>query len=295
MEYENPDRRPYWLNVESPESCFGLLAFDPGEKELTVKLDGNSSEWEEEELVIEHDGLRISAKSDAAYLYLMVEGERYDFAQDTLYVPLDVLSGQGSTRYGNLSFADGAEFLLRLHGPEDSALLVDAYYDVFQYDYAAVHDFFLPVPGQNVKDSGCFDRIYLAMNRPQYLPETGVTTEFERFETGALHYGNGDPESPCYDSLADFCTDGNCIEIRLPWMLLGFMDPSQKQVMGDFNTLNAIEGVSTDGVRIGICQSDSWNETPMELYTWENWDMPQVHERLKRSYHILQNYFAENK
>lgn len=292
MEYENPDRRPYWLNVESPESCFGLLSFDPGGEALAVFLDGDSVEWEREDLVLAYDGLRISAKSDAAYLYLLVEGENYDFSRDTLYIPLDVLSGQGNTGQGNLKFSRGAEYLLRLQGRDDTALLVDAYYDVFQYEYAVLLDYFEAVPGQTVRDSGCFDPIYLAMNRPQYLPESGLTTPFERFDTGVLRYGNGDPACADYDSLADFCAGEGCVEIRLPWMLLGFMDPSQKQVMGDFYTLSAIQGVTTDGIWIGVCRAEDRAEAPMTLYTWENWDIPQVHERLKQSYYILQDYFA---
>ncbi len=294
MEYENPDRRPYWLNVESPESCFGLLAFDPGEKERAVILDGNPTEWKGEKPIIQHDGLRIFAKSDSAYLYLLVQGEEYDFDRDTLYVPLNVLAGQGNTQYGNLSFAEGVDYLLCLQGRSGSTLLVDAYHDVFQYEYAVRLDYFEPLPGQMEKNSGYFYPIYLAMNRPQYLPETGVSIPFERFDTGALRYGNGDPASVNYDSLTDLCAGDGCVEIRLPWMLLGFMDPSQKQVMGDFYTLDAIQGVPTDGVRLGVCHSETQSEVPMALYTWENWDLPPVQERLKQSYYILQNYFSEN-
>ena len=43
-DYENPERRPYWMNVESPEECFGLLAFEPGKKDALVKVDGDDSE-----------------------------------------------------------------------------------------------------------------------------------------------------------------------------------------------------------------------------------------------------------
>lgn len=291
MDYEDADRRPYWLNVESPESCFGLMAFDPGEKESTVVLDGDGSEWNRGDLVAEYDGLRIFARTDAAYLYLMIEGDGYHFEQDTLYVPIGVLDGQGNTRYQTLGFADGAEFLLRISGKEESTLLTDAYYDVFQYDYSQLHGFFNEVQGQYEKDSGCFDSIYLAMNRPQYLPETDTTVPFERFDTGALHYGVGDPERSEYDSLADFCAEGETVEIRLPWMLLGFTDPSQKMVIGDFHTLDAIEGVATDGIRLGVCRENSQSVVPMALYAWENWELPQTHERLKKSYDILQDYF----
>lgn len=295
MEYEDPDRRPYWLNRESPESNFGLLSFEPGEKKHAVTLDGEPSEWKRKDRILEQDGLRISAKSDAAYLYLLIEGEDYDFERDALYVPLDVLNNQGNTRYRELTFAQGAEYLLRLQGRDNSALLVDAYHDVFHYDYAELHDYFDVLPGQLEKNSGCFNPIYLAMNKPQHLPETDVDLPFERFDTGALHCGNGNPESADYDSLADLCPGKNCVEVRLPWMLVGFMDPSQKKAMGDFHTLGGIQGVTVEGIRLGVCSEDSRMETPMVMYSWENWDLPIVHERLKQSYYILQDYFSTEK
>ena len=95
-----------------------------------------------------------------------------------------------------------------------------------------------------------------------------------------------------YDSLADFCAAGNVVEVRLPWMLLGFMDPSQKQVLGDFHALGGFQAAATEGVCLGIGRADSRTAIEMSLYSWETWDMPPVHERLKQSYFILQKYFA---
>lgn len=294
MDYENADRRPFWLNTESPESCFGLLAFDPGEKTGTVVLDGDISEWKSTDLVSENDGMRISARFDEAYLYLMVEGKAYNFKEDVLYVPLDVLKNQGNNTFETLNFEEGADFLLQINGKENSALLVDDYYNVFQYDYSQLYNCFDAVPGQYQKNSGSFGPIYLALSLPQTLPETGVALEFERFDTGALHYGNADPNSTSYDSLADICAGEKGVEIRLPWMLLGFMDPSQKQVIGDFHGRNGIESVSSEGVRLGIGRAGSSERIPMPLYTWENWELPETHERLKESYSILKDYFSQN-
>ena len=290
-DYENPERRPYWMNVESPEECFGLLAFEPGKKDALVKVDGDDSEWRKKDLITENDGIRVYAKLDSAYLYLLVKGDTFDFEKDTLYLPLGILSGQGNTQYNGTTFDDGADFLLRLHGKKDSAVLVDAYYDLFQYSYSVQNHFYDEVPGQKMKNSGFFDKIYLAMNRPLKLPETGKTTEFQRFDTGALHYGNGNPKSENFDSQSDFYAGNHFVEIRLPWMLIGFMDPSTKEVVGDFYSSNTIAPVVTDGVKIGVCRSGSEKNVPMKLYTWDDWDIPETHERLKQSYYILKDYF----
>ena len=89
------------------------------------------------------------------------------------------------------------------------------------------------------------------MSKKLYLAATDETVPFERFETGALQYGCGDPENPEYYSLADFCSSGSTVEIRLPWNLIGFMDPSQKLVIGDFHSGSEIASAVTEGVRVG--------------------------------------------
>ena len=83
------------------------------------------------------------------------------------------------------------------------------------------------------------------------------------------------------------------MEIRLPWMLIGFMDPSSKLVIGDLYENNAILPLSTDGVKIGVCRAGSTETVPMNRYTWNNWGQPEAEERLKTSYFLLRDYFAE--
>ncbi len=250
MDYEVPDRRPFWYNAQCPEECFGLLAFDPGEKTTAAVIDGDAGEWRDDSPVIEYDGLSVYARSDAGYLYLLVRGEGFDPQADTVYLPIDVLPDRGNTHTDDLRFAQGAEYLLRLQGRENSAVTVDAAYDAFQFSYSHQHPFFDPLPGQYEHDSGYFNPIYLALNRPMLLPQTGEETPFTRFETGRRRYGNAQE-----DTLADFCFGADFAEIRLPWELIGFMDPSARQVMGDLFSGTEIRPVTTDGVRLGVARA----------------------------------------
>lgn len=288
MDYELADRRPFWYNPQCPEECFGLLALEPGASSPAATVDGDDGEWQGDIPLIESDGLCIYARQDAGYLYLLVRGEDYDFERDTLYMPIDVAPGRGNTHTEALRFADGAEFLLRIHSREDSVLTVDANYDAFQFSYSHQHPFFDPLPGQYVQDSGFFNPIYLALNRPLYLPESGIKLPFMRAETGCLQYG-----SVLEDSLADFCAGNGFVELRLPWGLIGFMDPSTRQVMGDLFSGTEILPLATDGVRLGVAREGTEATVPMALFSWEKWDVPLYHERLKRSYEILRTYFSE--
>ena len=288
MDYELADRRPFWYNAQCPEECFGLLALEPGEVSTAAVIDGDDKEWQDDTPVIENEGLSVFARQDEGYLYLLVRGEDYDFERDTLILPIGVAPGRGNTHAEGLRFADGAEYLLRLHGGEDSVLTVDANYDAFQFSYSHQNPYFDSLPGQYEQDSGFFNPIYLALNRPMSLPETGIETPFMRAETGRLHYG-----SVSDDSLADFCAGEGFVEIRLPWGLIGFMDPSSRQVMGDLFSGTEISPVKTDGVRLGVARAGTKTPVPMALFTWEKWEAPTYHERLKQSYEILKDYFAQ--
>ena len=290
MDYELAERRPFWYNAQCPEECFGLLALEPGETAPAAAIDGDDGEWSDDDLVAVNGELSIYARKDAGYLYLLVRGENYDLERDALYIPIDVAPGRGNTHTEGLRFSGGAEFLLRLHDREDSVLTVDAAYDAFQFSYSRQHPFFDPLPGQDERDSGFFDPIWLALNRPLLLPESGVLTDFEREETGRLRYGDAGE-----DTLADFCAGDGFVEIRLPWQLIGFMDPSTRQVMGDLSDVAGIQPVRTDGVRLGVSRGGTEEPVPMELFTWEDWEQPEYHERLKQSYYLLRDYFSESK
>lgn len=289
--HESAERRPYWQNVQNPEENYGLLAFDC-DNGVKVTLDGEFNEWRRRHIVYKDDKFKLYAQSDYAYLYLMVEPESFDFDSDTLYIPLDVISEQGNTTFGTNSFSDGADFLIRINGKNNSTVLVDSYYDIFQYEYSEKTNDFDELPGQSVIDSGCFNNIYLAMSYEFVLPEDNKTVEFERCDTGVLKYGSTDSENPEYLSFADFYSDGSRIEIRIPWGLIGFYDPSQKSVIADFHKTSEITGQKTEGIKMAVFSNDSGNKKlELSLYDWEVWDVPEVKERLKESYYILKDYF----
>lgn len=288
---ELPDRAPAWYNPQSPEECFGLLAFTTGG---SIVVDGKNKDWKGVEPLVENEGIAVCARSDAGCLYLLVKAPGMDLENEEICIPLSVAPGLGSNRGEGMNFSDDAEFLLRLHGRKDTRLLTDAYYDVFYYSYAHKTGFFPVREGQYEKGSGRFGPVWMALNAPMKIPETGEVTEFVRVETGLLRYGTADPNDPAYDSRADFRFGDGFAEIRLPWMLIGFMDPSSKLVRGDHYASNSIVPLTTDGIRIGVCRGGSSETVPMSLYTWANWGRPETEERLKESYYLLKDYFAEN-
>lgn len=113
--------------------------------------------------------------------------------------------------------------------------------------------------------------------------------------TGNLLYGNGNPKSKDFNNLADFCYGKDFIEIRIPWGLLNFYNPSRMQIHDDYYEHYGVEPISIDKMYIGVGTANSKIElSPMKLEGWGK--KVTYHERLKESYYILKDYWNnENK
>lgn len=296
MEYDLPDRRPYWNNQQTNEQHFGLLAFDPGKKTSVCYVDGKKNEWVKKDILISDKNYKIYAKSDEAYLYLMLENYNIDKGEP-LIIPLDTMYNQGNDFYGGKAFERSADFIISIEGRSNSKVLVDSYYDTFTYTYGDILKMFPVTDNYSKKNSGEFSPIYLCTNRELYLPQDDKTIPLQKYETGLLHYGNGNPESDEYDSLADFCASDTMVEMRIPWQLINIMDPSTLAAIGDFHG-GTIEAKKIKGIYIGnaVNRESSVNEgeqIKMKLYSWKSWEEPSYHERLKPSYYILKKAFSK--
>jgi hypothetical protein len=314
-----PGRRPFWSNIETPEQRFGLVAFDPVEQ---VLLDGSDTGWDTA------DRITPDAESDAEPHRTLtelrvthdIEGLNFRLGFEDLPDPVDWadlnafvtigLTGRTTGLPFNLSAEATADFVVRLAGPGESRLLVEASYDPFAREFGDGAGLSL----DEYRDgSAGFVPVRETINRGYTVPETGDTVPFEAIETGTLRYGNGNPESDAYDSLTDIHVDprGNTVAGRIPWILLNVADPSTKQRIATDWT----DGLSTVpfdhlAVAAGTFLPDSGRSGqaanltgptnltdrlptgsgpevhPIE-YTWGGWNRPEYEERFKQSYHVL--------
>ena len=62
------DNTPYWSDYQTNEQYFGLLSFDPGKEESICYVDGDLSEWTQEDLVLSNDTMSLSMKYDEKFL-----------------------------------------------------------------------------------------------------------------------------------------------------------------------------------------------------------------------------------
>ncbi|MER2071967.1 MAG: hypothetical protein ABS898_08630 [Psychrobacillus sp.] len=306
VDYDNPDRRPYWSNAQTNEQQFGLLSFDRHK----IRVDGKTEEWKGKPIYEKKDGSirSLYVDHDERYLYIRLD---YD-TSFTGYpmILLDVVPDQGNTKFEglpNISFTNGIDFIVNLKESE-SRLLVDQYYDFFSYQYGHVLNLLKPKPATPSLDSGKFVKEQYALNKELYLPQQKTTLPFESYEAGKLKRGNGNPEASDYNSLADYYIADGKIELRIPWLLLRAKDPSQKEFMGDLYKDGIEASKFVDEIFVGallLNEQDILQDTfpsmeasvlpKLSSYTWDKWDLPEYEERLKESYTIVQDLFGRYK
>lgn len=285
--YDDPDRRAYWSNVQTAEQCYGLLTFDPGAVQSVVTLDGKTQEWKNIEPAVSYGDLEVKVTSDERYLYLLVNTDE-DFQ-----LGLDIHPELGNTRYEGIALGEGTDFLLR-RVKGGAEVLVDPYYYPMYFLETAMNGeaAFDYTSGPPIRDSGIFSPIDMILRR--VVNYKGKILPVSLHNTGALRQGNGDPYSADFDSLADYCVGEGVTEIRLPWALLNFADPSTGEIIddvyaGDRDSYLEIPFRSVSSIGVGLFDADgnAWGR-----FYLANWDGPTYHERLKQSYYIVQEYWT---
>jgi hypothetical protein len=107
-------------------------------------------------------------------------------------------------------------------------------------------------------------------------------------------YGNANPDSPDFNSLADFICSGGDIEVKLPWQILNFADPSRMEIHDDYYDGNyGVAYQTIDALYVGVGTERTEGRirlAPLPLEGWGN--EVTSHERLKRSYYILQDLWT---
>ncbi len=275
-------------NVQSAEQSYGLLAMEPGQTAVCL-VDGLDNEWQDVSPVAQNGGNSVSALWNEGYLYLKIETSDFDFNSDTLLVPIQI-TGKGSSfsEEYDTTFSGAADFLLVINGENGTRLLTDAYEDLFYYTYSYENGVFdrderLEQPG-----SGLYNPIRQFLSNEIILPLTGETIEPQYVESGKLTYGIADPDSPAYNSLADFYCQEGVVELRIPWYLLNVMNSTTGVCLNDFYAADGVDVADMPGVSLGLGIPGE-QHIPMQDIGYATKERSSFHTRLKKSYGIVQN------
>lgn len=289
-----------WHDLQSDGQNYGLLAFTPSE-ETVCTIDGRPDEWTNTQPFYDDGSFSIRARFDRSGLYLLLCGKTVH-PKTQLYLPIDMTEATGSTTSEDpvLSFDRATDFILCLDGIENSRLLVQERYDAMRENFyweIERRDPFIQDPDPDsitfgVSSMAVANSIPAEALLNKTASELRDVLTLSAYETGFLTHGVGDPASPLFNSLADFCFGDQCVEIRLPWLMLNVADPADMQIHQDYYVCYGVEFERTSSCWIGV--GDGTQSIPLAELTlprmgrsfrWE--------ERLKQSYYVVQQHWGQ--
>lgn len=259
------ERRPLWLNVESPEQNYGLMAARPASLQRT--LDGRGEDWP--------DTGPLQAAADEAFLWVKVATPwrgHFRLALDT-YAP-----ERGERRLpapGPVEVESGIEFLVDLGGPGEGRITVTEPYE--PYTHLDGGDLASPLT-----PSDRFVPLLFEPNRERFARD-GRRFPAEIVERGVLKEG------------VDYARGDGEIELRIPWSLINVSDPSSHRVLHQVGLRSEELGsVVTDAFRLYAFTSDPTRpeDPPVDrlgplTLTWPGWEEPRYRLELKAGVPLL--------
>jgi hypothetical protein len=127
-------------------------------------------------------------------------------------------------------------------------------------------------------ESGAWNLQRLILNRPIDIPSSGEHLAVEEFDVGKLVAGTSDPSSPAFDSRTTWAATPAGIEVRIPYQMIGFADPSSRRAL-KVTPRGAFETVPVDRVGISVVVDGAEHRT--NGYSWDIWNVVSWHERPK--------------
>ena len=286
------DRSAYWSDAQTYGQSFGLMAFDPGEGQSICYPDDSIDEWNEDDIVNKNSNMSLSMKRDEKYLYFMLKATD-ELKDKEVYIDLDITPKSGtkkSSQYA-LEFDDDVDFIININGKENSSIKVHEYYNRFNFDKDKSANKARPDLISKTKDMDVFSDINIQIRPKMYNELTEEIEEEVIYETGKLTYGNANPNSDEFNSVSDFYIGNDYVEIRIPWGLLNFTDPSTKQIQDDFYETYHTESIIINNINAGATIKNTKNNETIRLnsgaYNLDGWMKPTYNERLKESYYML--------
>ncbi len=339
-DFQNPlDRAALWLDELDPENSYGMIGYKTRNWQLFTS---DAGAWRDKGALYRsvsparpeaarQETLRsVQVSEDEGFLYLRlklccvdVKPGKFPLADHAYVIALNTLPSHAGVQrlpFGPL-LRSGANFLLYLANPETARVLVARDYNPYrqvasdnnpaQTDVVYKRSF-----EPALEEKGPFEEMIVETNRRRYARD-GTVYPSQRYSRSVLRYGNGDPASPNYDSLAEWYVDvkDKAILVRIPWGKLLVTDPSSRQVFAGidkslhvlarpsaaievsaFEVTPASAGqLGTAGVIASAPALAGGEISGPEHFNWTAWNDVQLVPYFKKAFYAVQQEFvAEN-
>jgi len=238
-------RRVFWHNVTAAEQNYGLIGF---RKPVNLLM------WEEFD---ENDKINhIKAQADYSYFRMELGIDNHIQESDTIWISLDTYDetlGESILPNGE-TVSNRAEFALMITNYTAKLYITQAY-DLFGI-------WFNESGPEQLYRSIATDGDPWNLVRWKNNFESEAAQDIGHFNVNRLN-------TPTYSTDAVRLYSDR-IEIRLPWSLLNFTDPSLRKVMHDDRSTPETETRISDGIHVGIFYDDFARETTTR-FSWDTW------------------------
>ncbi len=268
--------RQLWHNETSPEQCFGLLGFDQKDVPAFASYNTDSPSGSVSS---------IRATHDESFLFLEITTAADLTPADEFMVAFDTYLGNTgeSTLPGGMTVANRAEFLLTFSLDDDTAL----HHVTQAYD----------MNGLTVR----FNLTDPALQKYRSTSTDSDPWNVMRWTNDGFELTYQDIGKVPLEHAASF-TDGNRaavtwngrkINIRLPWTMLHFFDPTQMLVNdgavsydGGYNF--EIIPATSEGIAVSVFHNGTVTNS-INRYSWPKWLLvPPTSEREKASLQVIE-------
>jgi tetratricopeptide (TPR) repeat protein len=323
IDFEQPaERNRLWLNVLDAEQNYGIVAMRAGDSSIPMRIDGRRDDWRGTSAIYArgpdapavHPALRLDSlfvRRDEAYLHISLDVGAIDWTKAGYTIGIDTYSsalGDSVLPRTRTRVPLGLEFAIELRGPRDARVLVDRPYNLYRMapikgtkplEYQQVYN----VPFRTRANAkGEWDSLYVVTNRRR-IGRDGTVYPAIGSDRNRLLFARED-STTLADWYADTAT--GTIEIRIPWGMLHVLDPSSRTVL--FGSRNGKDpaGVVTEGFRFVVQSYDPSSSSAAgdilprgssgfslpPLWTWQAWETPRWHERIKPLFESMRATFG---
>ena len=301
-EFDFPfNRRAYWHNVLAPEQNYGLIAFDSQRTEYVTLDQANSdTNWSDSDIS------QVQVSYDAAFFHADLTLNRTLTSNDEIIVGFDtykeelgeIILPKGNSAQG-VTTSQGNEFALRIYFENNewkANFFITPAYDLFGL-WNNEHDPSIQQLQSIASEGNGWNLLTWKTNYGLFPDPTEMDTFYGHQENIIDEIGNlGVQEVDELLSSDDAVLFGDqIISLRIPWGLLQFTDPSQRQVFHDEASSAFIGSITSEGIAIAVALNNQL-QGESERFSWTIWndrhDMPTVKERLKPAYYMYQEAIA---
>ena len=298
------ERLSKWNNIQCAEQHFGILSFYPEKDGIHHVLDNQYDDWKHLDPISIDDQVTMKMDSDAQYLHFYLDGLDQRKNHSAINIALDILPKAGKKHLDQITYKRGVDFIIQINEDGRSGIYVDNDYNILPNSILAVaenltlnsiltyQDIYIH-KATPLDEQGAFRIISRADDQTYRKLRNFDNTKYLKVnEVGFLNEGISDDKDDEYNSNADYCIEDGKMELRIPWQLLNFYDPSSARIIDNLiKNQHSVHNLKIEEIFAAPYYDDQRYVDDFVSYELDTWDDITYKERLRSVYYTLQDIY----